>query len=464
MHHLLHQRLGASCLFVLLLMLPGITFAVQPVRLAMAEPLTSSWHAPEPAFDTTSSSTTTPWVHIRVEPSDTLSGLFDSVGLDASQWRAILELGETVDALRQLSPGDEFRLRKTPDGRLATLHFPINATDTLVIQRTDNGLTAQIAHPLATTRQVQVGGPIGSSLSKSLERAHVPDTIAARLTRIFSGRNNLSQIPGPGDRFSILYAAEFMNNSPIHIGPIIAASIHTQGKDLRVFRYVGTDGEAGYYDSHGNPYKPGIERTPLKYEAVTSPFDMRRMNPVLGVVRPHTGVDLAAPRNTPVHAAADGIVTFAGWLSGYGRIVKIDHGMGYSTRYAHMAGFASGLEAGDHVEQGQTIGYVGHSGVATGNHLHYEILENGVPHNPLTMKLPSGKPLTGPVLTAFTNRIQPLIARLSGTASQTLVAANDGSQINSSCSQAGTVNALLALAPRQVESKTLDQVFCTING
>lgn len=467
MYHGLNHRAAHAGLLLLCLAWMGTAYAKPPLRLALAEPPVAVWQAP--AHHPISSfmpTRITPWIRIHVDPGDTLSGLFDNAGLTAGQWRSVLALGDTVDALRHLQPGDKFRLRKTPDGRLATLHFRLNATDTLVIRRTGDGLTAKIAQLNATSRHVLVSGMVAKSFPKSLQRAGVPSKVATELAHVFMGRKNLSRTMSSGDQFSIIYEARFADGERIAIGPIIAASIHTDGQSYRVFRHIGPDGDAGYYNSRGQPYKPSIERTPLNYLYVSSPFDRHRMNPVLHVIMPHTGVDLAAPKGTPVHAAADGTVTLAGWVSGYGRLIEINHAMGYQTRYGHLSRYADGLDVGDHVEQGEVIGYVGMSGRATGYHLHYEIRKNGTPYPPLTMKLPSGKPLTGAQLTAFTNRIQPLIARLSGSNAtpHTLIAANPTIGHSSACVQTGTVNSLLALAPGQVQLKALDQVFCTITG
>lgn len=459
-------RPGRTCFLLLLLVWCGLAAAADRLHLTLAEPPASTGHAADRTFADILPMATTPWVHIRVERGDTLSGLFGDVGLAASQWQAILALGDTVDALRHLHPGDTFRLRKTPDGRLAALHFPLNSTETLVVRRTADGLTAQIARLNATTRRILVKGVVGTSLPASLRRTGIPEPIATTLTRIFEGRRNLTTTMHTGDRFSIIYAAQFVRGSRVHVGPVIAASIRTDGATYRAFRQVNADGEAHYYDSRGRPLQPGIKRTPLNYTHVSSPFDPNRVHPVLGVVRPHTGVDLAAPAGTTVHAAAGGTVTFVGWLSGYGRIIKIDHAGGYATRYAHLAGFAAGLDEGDHVDKGQPIGYVGASGVVTGPHLHYEILKHGIPHAPLTMPLPDAKPLSGTLLTAFTSRIQPLIARLRGAdaSPRTMLAAANGFRANPACAQSGTINAVLALAPGQVEPSALSRVFCTIGG
>src|SRR5699024_9498891 len=211
------------------------------------------------------------------------------------------------------SPGDHFRLRKTPDGRLAALHFPLGPTQTLVVRRSSTGLSATVEWLNSTTRRILAEGVVGTSLPASLRRAGVPARMATALAHIFEPRKNLAHSMRPGDRFSVIYAAKYVGGSPIDTGPIIAASIHTDGQTYRVFRQVTTGGEARYYDAGGQPFEPRIERTPLNYTHVSSAFDLHRRNPVLGIVRPHSGVDLAAPRGTEVHAAASGTVTLVGW-------------------------------------------------------------------------------------------------------------------------------------------------------
>ncbi len=410
----------------------------------------------------------TPWVQIEVESGDTLSALFQQAGLVPGQWSDLLAIGESIDPLRALRPGDHFELRKTPDGRLAALRYPLNPIDTLVITRTDTGLHSKIAHLNSQTRTLRASGRVGRSLPASLRRAGVPGKIATALANIYRWRIDLSRTMHAGDSFSVIYSAEFVDGERVAAGPVIAASIQTVGGSQKAFLRTGSSGEARYYDSQGMPYKPSIRRTPLEYEHVSSPFDPSRVHPVLHVRRPHNGVDLAAEHGTPVHAAADGKVTFVGSMRGYGRLVKIDHFMDYSTRYGHMSGFATGLDNGDTVEQGQIIGYVGSTGTATGSHLHYEIRHDGIAHNPLIMKLPGGKPLPNSKLAAFSSRIQPLIARLEGKPnmpSRTLIAAATGLDGYSTCTEAATINAAVALAPaRAANARTLGEIFCISPG
>lgn len=403
------------------------------------------------------------WLNIHVDRGDTLAGLFRQVGLGPSQWHALIALGNVTQPLLNLHPGDTFRVKKTADGRLAALQFRLGPTRVLIARRSAAGINAHIKQLQTTTRQNLARGEVDASLAAALRQAEVPAQVANAFSHIYSTRKDLSKDIQAGDHFSLIYKAEFVGGKKIDTGPIIAASIRTDGQTYRVFRQTNAAGQAHYYDASGQPYAPNIERTPLNYSRVSSPFELRRKNPALGVVRPHTGVDLAAPRGTPVHAAGGGTVTFVGWLSGYGRLVKIAHGGGYSTRYAHLSGFAPGLDEGDHVNQDQTIAYVGQSGLATGYHLHFEIRKNGIPHNPLTMPLPDGTPLSGTILTAFTSRIQPLIARLSGRSptATTLLASAAGFK---ACPETGAINAVLALAPGQIDTSQLSQVFCAIDS
>ncbi len=410
----------------------------------------------------------TPWVQINVEPGDTLSALFQQAGLAADEWSDLPAPGKQVDPLRRLRPGDYFELRKTPDSQLAALRFPLNPVDTLVVTRTQAGLRSKIAHLNSQTRRLHASGRVGQSLPASLREAGIPGKIATALSNIYRWRTNLSHSMRPGDSFSVIYSAEFVDGERVATGPIIAASVQTRDGSHKAFLHADDDGQPRYYDPQGQPYRPAIRRTPVEYDHVSSPFDSSRVHPVLHVRRPHNGVDLAAERGTPVHAAADGEVTFVGSMRGYGRLVKIDHAMRYSTRYGHMSGFAPGLDAGDTVEQGQVIGYVGSTGTATGMHLHYEIRHEGIAHNPLIMKLPGGKPLPGSKLAAFSSRIQPLIAQLDGNTgmpSHTLIAAATGLGAYRTCAEAATINAALALAPaRAANERTLGQIFCISPG
>ena len=453
-----------SYFFLLLLFGHGASAGADRLVMAPAKPAATAAQvfAAAPHFSVLRIS---PWQDIKVEYGNTLSGIFSSAGLNADQWRALLKLDEAAKVLKRLHPGDKLRLRKAPDGRLAVLQFEITPHKTLVVRRTHNGLAAKIKHKADMVRHIRISGTVQKSLSAALRHAGAPTRVAAQLVHVFEGRENLPRRMQAGDRFSLIYKAQYIGGEQIHVGPVIAASLHAQGRSYRAFRRVDENNEAHYYDAHGQSYELDIRRTPLAYSHVSSSFSLHRRHPITGVMRAHTGVDLAAPRGTPVQAAADGVITYIGRQSGYGRIINIKHASSYTTRYAHLSGFSSGLRRGDYVVQGQTIGYVGHSGLATGNHLHFEIRKNGIPRDPMTMALPSAKPLSGPALAEFTLHIQPLVAQLNrvdyGPAA-TLIAANIGIGPQQLCAVSDPLDSLMMLT--QDNDNLLNQVFCSSNG
>gem|GEM_PF-536549 len=403
----------------------------------------------------------TPWLEAEVRQGDSLSAIFSRNGLAASQWHELLAIGTDVAPLRHLQPGEILRLRKTPDGRLAALHFAVDSTHILTVRRDGEVLHARLRQRDVTTRRVTANGTIDTSLAAALQAAGAPEQTAAQLERIFA-RADLTHGLHAGDEFTVIYKADYIDEQRVHTGPVLAASIRTHGRILRAFRHLDADGHVHYYDARGRSHQPGIQRTPVHNSHVSSPFDLHRRHPTLGGIHPHKGVDLSAPRGEAVMAAADGIVTFKGWRTGYGRLIKIEHAGGYTTRYAHLADFAPDLVRGEHVTQGQTIGYVGSSGHATGTHLHFEIRKDGVPHNPMTMDLPDGRSLSGSALTAFSNRIQPLLLALhdnDGT-SPILQAATANTEQGFHCARPSVLGTLLAHADSPIDTLVLDQVFC----
>lgn len=413
----------------------------------------------------------TPWREFTVQSGDSLSRIFARAGLPARELMALLDLGEKVDPLKKLRLGDTLELRKTTRGRVAELRFKLNAVDTLSISRTPidvssiklGDLEARIVHLDTQTRRLSARGTVDGSLSRSLAEAGVSAGVATQLAHIYRYRANLSRHMHPGDQFSVVYDAEYADDKRVATGPVIAASITTGGQNLKAFRAINDAGEARYYDATGKPYEPSLSRHPVHYSRVSSPFNPNRLHPILHIRRPHWGVDLAAPRGTPIHAGGDGVVTFVGRKHGYGRIVQLRHFDGYRTRYGHMYQFADDLEKGDHVRKGQVIGYVGATGEATGPHLHYEIRRNGRAHNPLTMKLPDGKSLPKARLATFTSRIQPLVARLDDMPEipDTLLASSADMNVRHGCTHSSSVNAAFALAPQNTRKRhSLAELFC----
>jgi murein DD-endopeptidase MepM/ murein hydrolase activator NlpD len=210
-----------------------------------------------------------------------------------------------------------------------------------------------------------------------------------------------------------VYEQIFKDGKYLHDGEILAAEFVNHGKVYRAVRFVGDTGHAGYYTPDGLPMRKAFLRAPVEFTRVSSVFNPHRRHPILNLIRGHMGTDYAAPTGTPVHAAGDGRVSFAGQRGGYGNAVVLAHTNSVSTLYGHMSRFARHIRIGTHVQQGDVIGYVGMTGLATGPHLHYEYLVNGVHKNPQTVQLPGAPPLRAEALQEFRQSAAALVADLS---------------------------------------------------
>ncbi|MGN8159967.1 peptidoglycan DD-metalloendopeptidase family protein [Salinisphaera sp. SWV1] len=350
------------------------------------------------------------WQTIRVRRGGTLSGAFAKAGLGTQSWRHVLALGGPTQSLTRLHPGDLIRLKKNSAGELTHLRYRMGRLKTLRVDRRGGRLRAHIHKISLHVERRMVAGTVGTSLSGSLAAAGVPATIANKLSQVYRPRMDLSRHIQRGDQFRVLYKVRYEGGKRLGPGSLLAARFTVGKRKVRVFRFREPDGRVRYLNADGKSYKLGISRHPVNYTRISSPFMKERMDPAIHVLQPHNGTDMAAPVGTPVRAAANGTVKYIGWARGYGRVIYLRNFDGYTTRYAHLHSFAHGLAKGDHVKQGQRIGTVGNTGWSTGPHLLFEIRKNGVPHNPMTMPLPSARPLTGKQLAQFKKRIGPLVA------------------------------------------------------
>jgi murein DD-endopeptidase MepM/ murein hydrolase activator NlpD len=262
-------------------------------------------------------------------------------------------------------------------------------------------------------------GTIESSLFQSAKRVGLSEKITAEMARIFGWDIDFALDIQPGDKFSVVYQSLYHDGQKIADGNILAAEFVTDGKSYRALRYTTPDGKSGYYSPDGNNLHKPFLRTPVHFSRISSPFGHRK-HPVLNTMRLHKGVDYAAPRGTVVKASGKGKIIFRGTLRGYGKTVIIQHGKRYRTLYAHLQGYHSSQRMGSYVAQGAPIGYVGSSGLATGPHLHYEFLVNGVHRNPLDVKLPETTQLTEAHLQDFKNRASSMLNMLDMVSQSTL--------------------------------------------
>ena len=253
---------------------------------------------------------------------------------------------------------------------------------------------------------------IDSSLFQAAEKARLSETTALALANIFAWDIDFVLDIRDGDTFTVVYQQVFQDGRYLHDGDILAAEFVNAGKPYRAVRFMPATGAQGYYTPEGVPMRKAFLRAPVEFTRISSRFNPHRHHPILNLIRGHMGTDYAAPTGTPVHAASDGRVSFKGRKGGYGNALMIAHTRGVSTLYGHLSRYARNLRVGEHVQQGQVIAYVGMTGLATGPHLHYEYLMNGVHQDPEKVQLPAAEPLNAADLARFTGLCAPIVARL----------------------------------------------------
>lgn len=261
-------------------------------------------------------------------------------------------------------------------------------------------------------RLAYVTGSIERSLFEAGQEAGLSDPLILRLAEIFGWDIDFALDVQVGDSFGVVYEEKYWLGRKISEGPILAAEFSNRDRLYRAIGFRGVDGRISYYTPNGRNLKRTFLRTPVKFSRVSSRFSHSRYHPVLKLWRAHTGVDYAAPEGTPVRATAGGRVTSVGWNGGYGNTVVISHGGFYSTLYAHLSRYRPGLQEGRRVKQGEVIGYVGKTGLATGPHLHYEFQVKGQHKNPLTFDFPNGEPVPPDIREDFLRLAAEWVTRL----------------------------------------------------
>jgi murein DD-endopeptidase MepM/ murein hydrolase activator NlpD len=354
-------------------------------------------------------------VEVTVQRDDTLDQIFRSVGIDLGTLAELRTRPEVRKALDVLRPGDTITLTHA-NGALQSLNRQISDTLTLQVSRAgDDFAVNYIENPLET-EIVGHRARIDSSLFEAGQDAGISSrTIMTLANQIFGFDIDFALDIRQGDEFSVLYEQKYQDGHYVSDGKVLAAEFVNQGKTHRAVWFESKDGEVdGYFTPDGHGMRKAFLRAPLDFTRISSGFNSHRRHPVLGIVRAHKGTDYAAPTGTPIWAAGSGRVQFAGRKGGYGNVVIIDHGKGISTVYGHMSRFGRSLRAGRAVGQGDTIGYVGMTGVATGPHLHYEYRVNGVQRNPATIPMPRTE-IPSRYLAEFRSQAEVTLARLDLT-------------------------------------------------
>ena len=352
------------------------------------------------------------WREERIRRGDTVATILLRLGVDDPEAMGYLLQAKGVRSLYQLIPGRSVRAVTTADGKLERLSY-LNANGKqLLVTRNETGFGASESIPELEPRVMQSSGRINYSLFGATDAAGLHENIAIQLADIFSSDVDFTRDLRSGDRFAVVYEANYSDGEFVGVGRVIAAEFINQGKTYRAVYFEDEQGRGGYYGPDGENVRKAFLRSPLAFSRITSRFSNSRYHPVLRKWRAHRGIDFGAPQGTPVRATANGSVRFVGRKGGYGNLVELRHANGYGTRYAHLSRFANGIRHGARVDQGQVIGYVGKTGLASGPHLHYEFLVNGAQRNPIKLALPPGPPITLSLRDQFEDTAQPLLARL----------------------------------------------------
>jgi murein DD-endopeptidase MepM/ murein hydrolase activator NlpD len=312
-----------------------------------------------------------------------------------------------------LKAGDKLHLRKGPEG-LQELTYPLDEARTLQVTRSDSGFEAITLTAEIERRPTYAMGVIKTSPWEAGVAAGLPEPLIIEMADIFGYDIDFGQDLRVGDRFTVIYEELYKDGEKLRAGNILAAEFVNMGKAVRAVRYHDRLGNAGYYAPEGQSLRKAFIRTPLDVFRISSRFNLARRHPVLNRIRAHRGTDYAAASGTPVKATGDGRITFMGWKGGYGRVITLKHGSSIETLYAHLSRFRSGLGYGSRVKQGQVIGYVGKTGLATGPHLHYEFRKDGVHRNPekIANSLPRAEAMPRQNLEHFRASVGPLLGQL----------------------------------------------------
>ncbi|NQD39112.1 peptidoglycan DD-metalloendopeptidase family protein [Permianibacter sp. IMCC34836] len=353
-----------------------------------------------------------PWQNATIRSGDSLSSLFKRNNLNPRDLHDIMQLPIASDVLRKVLPGRQLSFSLDEHGQLQAIRYEQDALNSLVIQRQGLTFVAKQESKPVISREQFGSATINSSLFAAGQSAGLPDSVIMELANIFGYDIDFVLDLREGDQFALVYEERLVDGTPISPGPILAAEFVNQGQRFRAVRYVDTDGRASYYSPDGKSLRKAFLRAPVPFSRVSSNFNLARKHPILNTIRAHKGVDYAAPAGTPVYAAGDGRVSFMGVKGGYGRLIAIQHGNQYTTHYAHLSRYAKALHAGSRVRQGEIIGYVGASGLATAPHLHYEFLVNGSARNPRTVVLPQADPIPNSERERFVAAIQGPLVRL----------------------------------------------------
>ena len=353
------------------------------------------------------------WHDITIKSGDSLAVIFSRLDIKPQQLHALLEQGGAVRNLKNIYPGQSIRLQTNSDKDLLALVYQIDKLSSLEVFRVGDEFSVGTTHRTPERRIRNASVEITNSLFLSASDAGLSDRLTMELAGIFAWDVDFALDIRKGDHFTVLYEEQYLDGENIGGERILAAEFVNNGKKYHAIHYIDNSGEEDFYSLDAKSMRKTFLRTPVEFSRISSRFSLGRKHPILNRIRAHKGVDYAAARGTPIKATANGKIVHRGKKGGYGNTIIIQHGTRYSTLYAHLSKYRSGLKTGSKVKQGQTIGYIGSTGLATGPHLHYEFRVDGAHRDPLRTKLPGAKPLDKKYLDDFNLQADDMLAQLN---------------------------------------------------
>ena len=352
-------------------------------------------------------------IPIKIEAGDNLSSIFQRNQLSIATLYQLLENNVHSSELKKIHPGEDLIAYLSTDNILIGLDYNKSDTKTIRFLRIgEDGFSHELINKIPKTKRIFKHVTIQESLFKTNQKLGIEDKITLQIADIFKWDIDFVLDIRNGDEFYVLYEEQYLGSKKIETGPILATEFINKGNTFRAVRYVDSKKDAMYYTPNGKRMQKTFLRAPLHFSRISSHFNMKRKHPLFKTNRPHKGIDYAAPTGTPIFASGDGKIAIISKTRANGNYIVIRHNAQYQTKYLHLSKFAKGLKRGSHVKQNQVIGYVGSTGYATGPHLHYEFLVNGVHKNPRTVKLPEARSIQDSEKHLFIEQTEPLLALL----------------------------------------------------
>ena len=364
------------------------------------------------------------WQDFIVKSGDTLSAIFKRAGLTSRDVYNIVAAVKGSEALQRIYPGQTISF-VIQDQQLIKLKHVRNKLQSSLVSATEDGY-----HVKELTREPEVQvryaqGTIENSLFYDASQAGMSDRMIMELAAIFGWDIDFVLDLRQGDSFSLVFEEKYLDGKLIGEGNILSAEFINQGRSYTAIRYTDSKGHSSYFNPEGESMRKAFLRSPVSFARISSSFKKRRKHPVLGLTRAHKGTDYAARTGTPIKAAGDGKIIWRGTKGGYGKCVIVQHGGNITTLYAHMNNYRKGQRTGTRIKQGDVIGFVGKTGLASGPHLHYEFRVNGVHKNPQTVRLPHAAPIAKAERESFFAAAKDAVAQLESYQATQLASASN---------------------------------------